>query len=117
MDLAEFRCAPYGKALKRFQNKRAKPGCKRRLQIYYKTAKSLKSLLTNDIIESEKREREVSTMKEYKFLARVYFENGTKEQRTWIETTRDAKEKAKKCKAEANVIKVTLYRIDQTFEF
>ena len=24
MDLAEFRCAPYGKALKRFQNKGAK---------------------------------------------------------------------------------------------
>ena len=56
-------------------------------------------------------------MKEYKFLARVYFQNGTKEQRMWIETTRDAKEKAKKCRAEANVIKVTLYRIDQTFEF
>ena len=33
-------------------------------------------------------------MKEYKFLVRVYFKNGTKEQRTWIETTKDAKEKA-----------------------
>lgn len=56
-------------------------------------------------------------MKQYKFLARVYFKNGTKEQRTWIETTKDAKEKAKKCREEANVTKVTLYRIDQTFEF
>ena len=57
MDLAEFRCAPYGKALKRFQNKGAKPGYKRRLQFYYKTAKSWKNLLTCDIIESEKKER------------------------------------------------------------
>ena len=56
-------------------------------------------------------------MKEYKYLARVNFKNGTKEQRTWIETTKDAKEKAKKCREEANVTKVTLYRIDQTFEF
>lgn len=45
MDLAEFRYAPYGKALKRHQNKGAKPGYKRRLQFYYKTAKSLKKLL------------------------------------------------------------------------
>ena len=59
----------------------------------------------------------MNIMKQYKFLVRVYLENGTKEQRTWIETTRDAKEKAKKCRAEANVIKVTLYRIDQTIEF
>ena len=51
MDLAEFRCAPYGKALKRHQNKGPKPGYKRRLQIYYKTAKSLKNLLTSNIIE------------------------------------------------------------------
>lgn len=56
-------------------------------------------------------------MKEYKFLVRVYFKNYTKEQRMWIETTRDAKEKAKKCRAEPNVTKVTLYRIDQTIEF
>lgn len=64
-----------------------------------------------------RKEREVSAMKEYKFLVRVYYKNGTKEQRAWIETTRDAKEKAKKCREEANVTKVTLYRIDQTFEF
>lgn len=76
----------------------------------------MKNLLTNDIIESEK-EREVSTMKEYKFLVRVYFKNLTKEQRMWIETTKDAKEKAKKCREEPDVTKVTLYRIDQTFEF
>lgn len=76
----------------------------------------MKKVLTSAIIKSEK-EREVSAMKEYKFLARVYFKNGTKEQRTWIETTKDAKEKAKKCREEANVTKVTLYRIDQTFEF
>lgn len=56
-------------------------------------------------------------MKQYKFLVRIYFENGSKEQKTWIETTKDAKEKAKKLKAEANVTKVTLYRIDQTIEF
>ena len=56
-------------------------------------------------------------MKEYKFLVRVHFKNGTKEQRTWIETTKDAKEKAKNCKENANVEKVVLYRIDQTFEF
>lgn len=55
--LAAFRCAPYGKAQKRFQNRGAKPGYKRRLQFYYKTAKSLKNLLTSDIIESEKKER------------------------------------------------------------
>lgn len=54
MDLAEFRYAPYGKALKRLQNKGTKPDCKRRLQIYYKTAKSLKTLLTYDIIKSQK---------------------------------------------------------------
>ena len=41
----------------------------------------------------------------------------TKEQRTWIETTKDAKEKAKNCKENINVEKVVLYRIDQTFEF
>lgn len=76
----------------------------------------MKILLTCGIIESEK-ERKVRTMKEYKFLVRVYFKNGTKEQRTWIETTRDAKEKAKKCRKDANVTKVTLYRIDQTFDF
>jgi hypothetical protein len=76
----------------------------------------VKSLLTYGIIESEK-EGKVRTMRQYKFLVRVYFENGTKEQKMWIETTRDAKEKAKKCRAEANVIKVTLYRIDQTFDF
>lgn len=56
-------------------------------------------------------------MKQYKFLVRVYFKNGTKEQRTWIENTKDAKEKAKKCKEDMNVEKVTLYRIDQTFDF
>ena len=56
-------------------------------------------------------------MKEYKFLVRVYFKNGTKEQRTWIETTKDAKEKAKKCRKEPDVTKVTLYRIDQTYKF
>ena len=72
--------------------------------------------MTCDIIESEK-ERKVRTMKEYKFLVRVYFKNGTKEQRTWIETTKDAKEKAKNCKENMNVEKVVLYRIDQTFEF
>ena len=56
----------------------------------------------------------------YKFLVRVYFENGAGEQKTWrawIETTKDAKEKAKKFREEANVTKVTLYRIDQTIEF
>lgn len=56
-------------------------------------------------------------MKQYKFLARVCFKNGKEEQRMWIETTKDAKEKAKKCREEANVTKVTLYRIDQTFNF
>ena len=56
-------------------------------------------------------------MKEYKFLAIVYFKNGTKEQKAWIETTRDAKEKAKNCKENMNAEKVVLYRIDQTLEF
>lgn len=59
-------------------------------------------------------------MKQYKFLVRVYFENGAGEQKTWrawIETTKDAKEKAKKCREEKNVTKVVLYRIDQTIEF
>ena len=55
-------------------------------------------------------------MKQYKFLAREYFKNGTKEQKMWIETTMDAKEKAKNCKENMNVEKVVLYRIDQTFE-
>lgn len=76
----------------------------------------MKNLLTSDIIKSEK-EREVSTMKQYKFLVSVYFKNHTKEQRMWIETTKDAKEKAKKCREETDVTKVTLYRIDQTFNF
>lgn len=75
----------------------------------------MKKVLTSGKIVLEKKERE-STMKQYKFLVIVYFENGTKEQRMWIETTRDAKEKAKKCRADANVTKVTLYRIDQTIE-
>lgn len=114
--LAELRMRYARQGAKALSKQRTKPGCKRRLQIYYKTAKSLKNLLTNGIIESEK-ERGVNTMKEYKFLVRVYFKNGTKEQRTWIETTKDAKEKAKKCREEANVTKVTLYRIDQTFDF
>ena len=72
--------------------------------------------MTYDIIESEK-EGKIRTMKEYKFLIRIYFKNGTKEQRTWIETTKDAKEKAKNYKENVNVEKVMLYRIDQTFEF
>ena len=72
--------------------------------------------MTYDIIESEK-EGKVRAMKEYKFLVRIYFKNGTKEQRTWIETTKDAKEKAKNYKENMNVEKVMLYRIDQTFEF
>lgn len=55
--LAEFRCAPHGRALKRHQTKGAKPGYKRRLQLYYKTKKSFKKLLTSDIIESEKERR------------------------------------------------------------
>lgn len=57
MDLAEFRCAPYGRALKRFQNKGEKQGYKKKLQIYYKTAKSLKNLLTYYILKSEKEGR------------------------------------------------------------
>lgn len=57
MDYPSSAYATHGKALKRFQNKGAKPGYKRRLQIYYKTAKSLRNLLTYDIIESEKKER------------------------------------------------------------
>ena len=55
MDLAEFRCAPYGKALKRHQNKGANPGYKKRLQIDYKNRKLSKKLLTSDIIKSKKR--------------------------------------------------------------
>jgi hypothetical protein len=97
----------------------SKQRSKDRLQFYYKTLKQLKILLTHNIIESEK-ERKVRTMKEYKFLVRIYFKNGTKEQRTWrtwIETTKDAKEKAKNCKENMNVEKVVLYRIDRTFEF
>lgn len=76
----------------------------------------MKNLLTSDIIESEK-EREVSAMKQYKFLVSVHYKNLTKEQRMWIETTKDAKEKAKKCREETDVTEVTLYRIDQTFKF
>lgn len=37
--LAEFRFAPYGKALKRFQNKGAKPGYKRRLKFLLQNSK------------------------------------------------------------------------------
>lgn len=57
MDLAEFRCAPYGRALKRFQNKGEKQGYKRKLQIYYKTPKSLKNLLTSNIMLLKKGEK------------------------------------------------------------
>ena len=56
-------------------------------------------------------------MKQYKFLARVCFKNGKEEQRMWIETTKDAKEKAENYKKDVKVKSVTLYRIDQTFEF
>lgn len=55
MDQPSSACAPHGKALKRIQNKEAKPGYKRRLQIYYKTEKPLKKILTSDTVESEKR--------------------------------------------------------------
>jgi hypothetical protein len=37
MDLAEFRCAPYGKALKRFQTKGAKPTANISIKISKKT--------------------------------------------------------------------------------
>lgn len=67
MDLAEFRCAPYGRALKRFRNKGAKPGCKRKFQFYYKTEKSLKNLLTIDTIKPKKRKRDKSHRIDQKF--------------------------------------------------
>ena len=55
-------------------------------------------------------------MKEYKFLVRVYFKNGTKEQRTWIETTKDAKQKAK-LKDEDSVVDFFCFgRIESDFE-
>lgn len=58
--LAEFRCAPYGKALKRFQNKGAKPSYKKRLQINYKKRKPSKKLLTSGIIKTEKDRKELT---------------------------------------------------------
>lgn len=47
--------APHGRALKRHQNRGAKPNHKKRLQLCYKTAKPLKKLLTSDKIESKKK--------------------------------------------------------------
>ena len=70
--------------------------------------------MTCDIIESEK---EGGNHERVQIPSKSILQNGTKEQRMWIETTKDAKEKAKKCRAEANVTKVTLYRIDQTIDF
>lgn len=57
MDKPSSAYATHGRALKRHQNKGAKPGYKQRLQIYYKTAKSLKKVLTSGIIKSQKRKR------------------------------------------------------------
>jgi len=93
MDLAEFRCAPYGKALKRPQNKGAKPGYKRRLQFYYKTAKSLKNLLTSDIIRSRK-ERKVPKMTQKSY--RVEMTNTKTGKKEVRHTLAESKELAKR---------------------
>ena len=52
--LAEFRCAPYGRALKRLSKQRSKGW----LQIYYKNTKTLKNLLTCGKIKSERKDGE-----------------------------------------------------------
>lgn len=54
-ELAELRIRYARQGAEALSNQRGKPGYKRKLQIYYKTAKSLKSLLTYDIMKSEKR--------------------------------------------------------------
>jgi hypothetical protein len=39
MDLAEFRCAPYGKTLKRFSNQRSKTGLQEKVTILLQNSK------------------------------------------------------------------------------
>ena len=57
MDLAEFRCAPYGKALKRPSKQRSKTGLQEKVTILLQNSKIIeKNLLTSDIIKSEKGE-------------------------------------------------------------
>lgn len=56
-------------------------------------------------------------MKQWKFLAYVYYKNGVTELIPWLETTKDAKEKAKNYKNKDEVREVKLYRIDKTFKF
>lgn len=49
--LAELRISYARQGAKALSKQRTKPSCKKRLQIYSKTAKSLKNLLTSGIIE------------------------------------------------------------------
>jgi hypothetical protein len=53
MDLAELRMRSARQGAKALSKQRSKT----RLQIYYKTPKSFKALLTYDIIESERKEK------------------------------------------------------------
>ena len=81
MDLAEFRCAPYGKALKRPSKQRSKTGSQEKVTILLQNSKIIEKPIDKRYNRIRK-EREANTMKEYKFLVRVYFKDGTKEQRT-----------------------------------
>lgn len=56
-------------------------------------------------------------MKQWKFLAYVYYKNGVTELIPWLKTTAEAKEKAKNYSKLDEVKEVKLYRIDKTFEF
>lgn len=55
--LAELRMRSARQGAKALSKQRSKTGLQKKVQFYYKTAKSLKNLLTSDIIKSEKKER------------------------------------------------------------
>ena len=63
--------------------------------------------------------REVLRMKqkEYKFLAKITYNDGTEELNPFIDYTASARARAKKVARKPDVRTVKLYRIDKTEEF
>lgn len=55
--------------------------------------------------------------KEYKFLAKITYDNGKEEINSFIDYTASARARAKKVARRPDVYTVNLYRIDKTEEF
>lgn len=107
--LSELRIRYARKGAKALSNQRSKPGYKRKLQIYYKTAKSLKSLLTYDIMKSEK--KEAIKMKHNYELRELNSDATTTIVLRMTEEPREAKKRAK-AYAEENPGLYSLKRIE-----